>query len=181
MSVRQDGPHACGTRRSPCIWDKTVPMHMGQDGPHAYGTRRSPCIWDKTVPMHMGQDGPNACGAKRSQCICARRSQCIWGKTVPMHVGQDGPHACGARRSPCIRGKKVPMHVEQAKTTGEGVIDRVALGIGLSCLWDRARRFFFGTLAIFSNATQLGYLFTENSFPMVTHISVHNVNTIKTW
>ena len=78
----------------PCMWGKTVPMHVGQDGPHECGARRSPCMWGKTVPMHVGQDGPHACGA--------RRSPCMWGKMVPMHVGQDGPHACGARRSLCL-------------------------------------------------------------------------------
>ena len=31
-------------------------VHVGQDGHHACGARRSPCMWGKTVPMHVGQD-----------------------------------------------------------------------------------------------------------------------------
>ena len=125
---RQDNPHACGTRQSPCMWGKTIPMHAGQDNPHACGARQSPCMWDKTIPMHVGQDNLHACGARQSPCMrgktipmhagqdnphaCGtRQSPCMWDKTIPMHAGQDNPHACGARQSPCMWSKTVPCLV----------------------------------------------------------------------
>ena len=50
-------------------------------------------------------------------------------------------------------------------------MDRVTPGLGQDD--------FFGYSYYFSNATQLGCLFTKIVLQCVTHISVHNVNRIK--